>query len=182
MKRAMSARPSLAEGWRRSSAQPARSAMEAQRRSPAAVSRGMGLSSHGAACARARRLRADMESDVFTARWPPQPERGCTSWHSDTPRTGKDYTMKLAHLVAAALAISSGAALAANNQASQSSSSASQQPQSTSSSQQSTQAQGSQDQGMSSQGNSADIRQAQQALQSKGFDVGTVDGKMGPKT
>ena len=74
--------------------------------------------------------------------------------------------------VAAAILSLSGVALAAGNPSS------SQDQGSSASSQQQTTSQSS----SSSSGGSAEVRQAQQALKDKGFDVGQIDGQMGPHT
>jgi peptidoglycan hydrolase-like protein with peptidoglycan-binding domain len=84
--------------------------------------------------------------------------------------------VKATHLVIAAFALSSAAALANGNPAKQASSDSSN---ASSSSQQSASQQPSSPQQSSSQG---DVKQAQQALKDKGFDPGAIDGQMGPKT
>jgi peptidoglycan hydrolase-like protein with peptidoglycan-binding domain len=106
--------------------------------------------------------------------------------------------MKLAPLVIAALALSSTAAIANADKSAQTSSTPPSQNQAQSNDQGSpTQSQGTSSMSggtsgsssndspsansASSQG-SSDVRDAQQALQSKGFDVGSIDGQMGPKT
>jgi peptidoglycan hydrolase-like protein with peptidoglycan-binding domain len=89
---------------------------------------------------------------------------------TDTERKRTMNVQKIA--VAAAILSLSGLALAAGNPSS------SQDQGSSASSQQQTTSQSS----SSSSGGSAEVRQAQQALKDKGFDVGQIDGQMGPHT
>ena len=87
--------------------------------------------------------------------------------------------MKL-HIAVAAAALSiAGGAFAAGDQAASTSGSTSSDQTATSSQQQGSQAMGSTS---AEQSNPTLVRSAQQALKQKGYDVGSVDGQLGPST
>jgi len=119
----------------------------------------------------------------------------------DRKRDGKDVQMRLHKIAVAVAALSfAGVAAAAGNTTAGSTTNPSSNdqmttrqtsPQSTQKSEQSTNQAGASQMGNSSsmsqggsseQGNPTEVRSAQQALKDKGFDVGTVDGQMGPNT
>jgi peptidoglycan hydrolase-like protein with peptidoglycan-binding domain len=87
--------------------------------------------------------------------------------------------MKLRIAVAAAALSIAGGAIAAGNQSATSTGSPSGDHATTSSQQQSSQSTGNMS---SEQSNPTLVRSAQQALKQKGYDVGTIDGQLGPTT